>query len=48
MSQLSQPQAGVDLRPAASFFAAELGDLDDLHAGVVACCGVFCDHALGG
>ena len=44
MSQLSQPQSGYDLRPSASFFGAEVGDLEDLHPGVVACCGVFCDH----
>jgi agmatinase len=44
MTQLSQQQSGFDLRPSASFFGAEVGDLEDLHAGVVACCGVFCDH----
>ena len=32
------------MRPSASFFGAEVGDLEDLHPGVVACCGVFCDH----
>jgi len=44
MSQLNPRQSGYDLRPSASFFGAEVGDLDDLYPGVVACCGVFCDH----
>ncbi len=44
MSQLTQQQSGYDLRPSASFFGAEVGDLEDLHPGLVACCGVFCDH----
>ena len=44
MTQLSQRQSGYDLRPCPSFFGAEMGDLEDLHPGVVACSGVFCDH----
>ncbi len=32
------------LRPPATFFGAEVGDLADLRRGKVACCGVFCDH----
>ena len=44
MSQLTQPPSGFDLRPCASFFGAKVGDLQDLHPGVVACCGIFCDH----
>lgn len=36
------------LRPPATFFGAEVGDLADLRAGKVACCGVFCDHLGSG
>ena len=32
------------LRPPATFFGAEVGDLANLRPGKVACCGVFCDH----
>ena len=44
MTQLGQKISGIDLRPVASFFGAEVGDIEDLHPGMVACCGVFCDH----
>jgi arginase family enzyme len=32
------------LRPAATFFGAKVGGLEDLGPESVACCGIFCDH----
>jgi arginase family enzyme len=42
--QLPNQQSECLLRPAATFFGAEVGDLADLGSDKVAFCGIFCDH----
>jgi hypothetical protein len=45
---LENQQSENVLRPQATFFGAEVGDLADIGSDKVACCGIFCDHLGSG